>query len=188
MTAAPATAAGQDTSAAAPAGPDDGITPPGTPYTVRVPISGAGPDSLVSGMAILTEGPAGVVIRIRLTDLPVEARSAWHAIHLHTRADCSGDGFASAGSHVGAGDNGHGLLAPDGPEAGDLPNVWADAAGYVNAEFHATAITLTHAPGRARLLDADGSALVMHAGPDDHVSTPAGDSGPRIACGEISPG
>ena len=178
----------QDTSpVTAPAVAEDGITPPGTPYTVRAPIGGAGADSLVSGIAVLTEGPAGVVIRIQITDLPVEARSAWHGLHLHLRADCSGDGFATAGSHVGAGENGHGLLAPDGPEAGDLPNVWADAAGDVNAEIHATAVTLTGALGRTMLLDDDGSTLILHAGPDDHTSTPAGDAGGRIACGEISP-
>jgi superoxide dismutase, Cu-Zn family len=35
------------------------------------------------------------------------------------------------------------------------------------------------------LLDADGSALVVHEGPDDYKSDPAGNAGKRIACGVI---
>jgi Cu-Zn family superoxide dismutase len=37
----------------------------------------------------------------------------------------------------------------------------------------------------ATLYDADGSALVIHAGADDHVSQPSGAAGDRIACAEI---
>ena len=36
--------------------------------------------------------------------------------------------------------------------------------------------------------DADGSAIVVHEGPDDLQTDPSGDSGPRIACGVIFPG
>ena len=35
------------------------------------------------------------------------------------------------------------------------------------------------------LKDADGSALVIHANPDDHMSQPIGGAGARIACGVI---
>jgi Cu-Zn family superoxide dismutase len=41
--------------------------------------------------------------------------------------------------------------------------------------------------GEALLLDADGSALVVHAGADDYKTDPAGSSGDRIACGVITP-
>ena len=41
--------------------------------------------------------------------------------------------------------------------------------------------------GEAPLLDADGSALVIHAGADDYKTDPAGNSGGRIACGVITP-
>ncbi len=37
------------------------------------------------------------------------------------------------------------------------------------------------------LLDKDGSALVIHAGPDDYKTDPAGNAGDRIACGVITP-
>jgi hypothetical protein len=40
--------------------------------------------------------------------------------------------------------------------------------------------------GAASVFDADGSALVIHAGPDDQHSDPSGNSGARIACGVIT--
>jgi Cu-Zn family superoxide dismutase len=39
--------------------------------------------------------------------------------------------------------------------------------------------------GDAPLLDADGSALVIHAGVDDYQSQPSGNAGDRVACAEI---
>ena len=39
--------------------------------------------------------------------------------------------------------------------------------------------------GPNRLLDADGASLVVHERGDDYVTDPAGDAGPRIACGVI---
>jgi Cu-Zn family superoxide dismutase len=44
---------------------------------------------------------------------------------------------------------------------------------------------MTLSAGPASLMDADGSALVIHQGKDDYRTDPAGDSGDRIACGVI---
>jgi Cu-Zn family superoxide dismutase len=71
---------------------------------------------------------------------------------------------------------------PAGPHAGDLPNVEVAANGVLNAT-----VTLPNAT-MAALLDADGSALVLHAGPDDYVTDPSGNSGARIACAVIQGG
>jgi Cu-Zn family superoxide dismutase len=38
----------------------------------------------------------------------------------------------------------------------------------------------------AALFDADGTAIVVHAGPDDYRTDPSGNSGDRIACGEFA--
>jgi Cu-Zn family superoxide dismutase len=153
--------------------------------TVRVPIGGHNGEAL-SGLAVFTEGPQGVLIRLRVNDLPVQARGQWHAIHLHETADCSGRGFTASGGHINPDSVAHGLLNPMGPAPADLPNIWADAAGNIHAELYTTGITVTNAPGRVSLLDGDGSAIVIHAGPDDHHSQPIGGAGTRIACGAIT--
>jgi Cu-Zn family superoxide dismutase len=44
---------------------------------------------------------------------------------------------------------------------------------------------VTLGEGDNSLFDADGSAIVVHADPDDYRSDPAGNSGDRIACGVI---
>lgn len=153
--------------------------------TVRVPIGGQNGEPL-SGLAVLTEGPEGILIRLRINDLPVEARGQWHAVHLHETADCSGRGFTASGGHINPDGRAHGLLNPMGPGAADLPNIWADAAGNIHAELYTGTVTLTGAEGRVPLLDDDGSAIVIHAGPDDHSSQPIGGAGTRIACGAIT--
>jgi Cu-Zn family superoxide dismutase len=175
--------------AAAAAQPPAGATastPPGSPPTARVPVTG-GNGSPVTGMAVFSEGPEGVVIRFRISDLPVQARGAWHGVHLHETADCSATDFTGTGGHIDPRGRRHGLLNENGPEPADLPNIWADAAGNINAEVYTTAVTLIGAAGRVPLLDRDGSAVVIHALPDDHVSQPVGSAGSRIACGTIAP-
>ena len=79
----------------------------------------------------------------------------------------------------------HGLLNPAGDEAGDLPNLFAGQDGAGSAEFFSTTVALTPGGSQPALLDADGSAVVIHASPDDFVSQPIGGAGARVACGVI---
>jgi Cu/Zn superoxide dismutase len=80
------------------------------------------------------------------------------------------------------GDAQHGLLNPEGPEEGDLPNIHAAADGSANAELSSESIMLMGPQG---LKDSDGSALVIHASEDDHLSQPIGNAGARVACAVI---
>jgi Cu-Zn family superoxide dismutase len=88
----------------------------------------------------------------------------------------------------------HGLLNPRGPEPGDLPNIYAPPAGAHAAEVMAPLTTLgpstprgAYRPERHSLLDSDGAALLIHAGPDDQLSQPIGGAGARIACAALTP-
>jgi Cu-Zn family superoxide dismutase len=117
-----------------------------------------------------------------LTGLP----AGTHGIHFHSVGQCAAAGqFASAGPHFNPASRKHGLESTEGPHAGDLPNVVVGADGRAVVRLTTERVTL----GReaASLLDADGSAVVVHAGPDDQRTDPAGNSGDRIACGVIAP-
>ena len=112
--------------------------------------------------------------------------SGWHAIHFHEKGDCGTPDFKSAGAHVHTtAQVVHGLLNPDANDNGDLPNIFAGADGSATAEIYSTLVSLKGAGGRPALLDADGSAIVVHASPDDHKSQPIGGAGARAACGVI---
>lgn len=103
-----------------------------------------------------------------------------HGLHIHAVGKCAGPDFASAGGHLNPEGHQHGTLNPAGHHMGDLPNVTADASGNANASIP---ITIGDAELVKTLLDADGSAIVVHAGPDDYKTDPSGKSGGRVACG-----
>lgn len=141
-------------------------------------------ESPEAGTAELSEGPDGVLIHLALEGLA----PGWHAIHFHGVGDCSDDAFKNSGSHVHHDEKEpHGLLNPEGPDDGDLPNIYAAEDGTVNAELYSERVTLKagEADDRALLLDEDGSALVIHENPDDFKTQPIGGAGSRIACAVI---
>jgi superoxide dismutase, Cu-Zn family len=108
-----------------------------------------------------------------------------HGIHFHAVGQCDAAGaFASAGAHFNPGSRKHGLESPDGPHAGDLPNLAIGADGTGNFRTNTTRVTL--GSDAASLLDADGSAVVVHAAQDDQRTDPSGNSGARIACGVVT--
>jgi Cu-Zn family superoxide dismutase len=103
-----------------------------------------------------------------------------HGVHVHETGDCSAADFTSAGGHL-AGDAQHGVLVEGGPHPGDLPNAHVQEDGMLAIEAFNDRLMLTE----EMVFDADGSALVIHAGADDYESQPAGDAGDRVACGVI---
>ena len=108
-----------------------------------------------------------------------------HGIHIHATGDCDAAGkFETAGPHFNPTEHKHGSENPEGPHAGDLPNlpVPPEGAGVI-VDLMNEGVTLGEGP--KSLFDADGSAIVIHADPDDYKSDPAGNSGDRIACGVI---
>ncbi|HRE21549.1 MAG TPA: superoxide dismutase family protein [Rhabdaerophilum sp.] len=129
------------------------------------------------GKASFKGNGSTTVIRIQLKAGALTP--GWHGIHLHAVGDCSDhDKFMASKGHVNHHQKKHGLLNAEGPDGGDIPNVFAAADGSVSAEVAlATALA-----GDKGLKDADGSALVIHANEDDHVSQPIGGAGARVAC------
>ena len=110
---------------------DAGRAPP-APMMMRVDVVGTSGD--VVGQASLIQGPRGVVSQITMN--PGALTPGWHGLHLHAVGDCSDPPrFMASGGHVGLVAGGHGLLNPLGPEAGDLPNIYAFADGSAAAEF-----------------------------------------------------
>lgn len=135
------------------------------------------------GQLTLKETPTGVIVNIQASGIP----EGWHGVHFHVKADCSDPAFKNSGGHINDEGHEHGLKNPNGPDNADLPNIYADANGNVNVELITTRIALIpNIPGRANLLDEDGSALVIHANPDDQITQPIGGAGPRIACSPIN--
>lgn len=119
-----------------------------------------------------------VVIRANVTG----QAAGEHGIHLHTTGVCEAPGFTSAGAHLNPADHQHGSLNPAGPHIGDLPNITVGSGGYGTIVSQ-----LAGAAGAIldTIFDADGTAIVMHAGPDDYKTDPSGNSGGRIACGVL---
>lgn len=131
------------------------------------------------GLARFTEDDKGVVH----VDVNVKGLSPGkHGIHIHEKGTCSPT-FTAAGAHYNPMGKKHGLSNPEGAHAGDMPELLVNDAG--EGHLSATTSLVTLSPGNTTLFDNDGSALVIHAGPDDQMTDPTGGSGDRIACGVI---
>jgi superoxide dismutase, Cu-Zn family len=133
----------------------------------------------VVGTVLLVDTPHGLLLRGALMGLP----PGTHAIHFHEVGKCEPP-FKSSGGHFNPSKKNHGMLDPAGLHAGDLPNLVVPKNGKLDFELFAEDLTLADGPNT--VLDADGTALVIHAKADDYKSQPAGDAGDRIACGAVT--
>ena len=131
----------------------------------------------VWGSVSFVESGSVVVVRADVRSLRAGAEFGFH---VHEKGDCSsGDGM-SAGGHFNPGGKPHAHFKVAERHAGDLPNLRSDADG--NATYAAETTLLTVRPGATSVV---GRAIVVHANADDYASQPAGNAGPRIACGLI---
>lgn len=146
------------------------------------------------GTVQIEEEDGGLEVEIEVTGL----EPGFHGFHLHAVGACEpgspdpadpakvGD-FLSAGGHLG------GDAADHGAHAGDLPSLLVDSTGSGRLTVRTDAATL------ADLQDDDGTAVMVHAGPDNFAHIPeryapggpdeatrkTGDAGDRVACGVV---
>ena len=127
------------------------------------------------GQVLLTDTPHGTLLHLNLRDMPPGV----HAFHVHETGKCIPP-FTSAGGHFNPTGGEHGIMNDDGMHAGDMPNLHVPENGELEQEVLNTSFSLNE-----ELFDDDGAAIVIHMGPDDYKTDPAGAAGPRIACGVI---
>jgi len=133
------------------------------------------------GVATITEKKgAGVEIALDLKGLP----AGEHALHFHMTPKCEGPEFTSAGGHFNPAAKKHGMQNPEGPHAGDMSNFTVAAAGTAKTTVSNANVTL--GAGANSLFTNGGTALMVHAAPDDMKTDPTGNAGARIACGVIT--
>jgi len=133
------------------------------------------------GEAMLVETPnSGVLIRLELNGVA----PGTHGFHIHAVGRCDPPTFESAGGHYAPRGRAHGFYVAEGPHAGDLANIHVPENGRLIVEQLAPHVTL-RPNAEGTLFDEDGSAIMVHADPDDYRSQPAGDAGSRIACGVV---
>lgn len=144
----------------------------------NVEMYNAAGDSL--GTIKISEQPSGVKLDVKLKGLTPGV----HAIHIHEKGKCVAPDFKSAGNHFNPEKKAHGLLNSKGAHAGDLPNLMVEEDGSVKAEIMAPNATLKN--GKKSLFTKEGTSIVIDENKDDGMTQPSGDSGKRIACGEIS--
>lgn len=117
----------------------------------------------------------GILVAAEISGLPAPSgpcRSPVFAFHIHSGSACTGnseDPFADALTHYDP-DN-----CPHPYHAGDMPPLFGNNG-------HAFSVFLTN---RFSIGDILGRTVILHAGPDDFTSQPAGNAGKKIACGRI---
>ena len=129
------------------------------------------------GSTLIREGEDGLLLTVEVEGLT----PGWHGLHVHAVGACDdhADHFKKAGSHLAEAGEKHGFLSAEGAHKGDLPNIWVHKDGTAKVEIYTEELDM------ADLKDADGSALMIHAGPDDYKTDPSGSSGDRLACGVL---
>jgi Cu-Zn family superoxide dismutase len=118
--------------------------------------------------------------------------AGYHAFHIHGVGTCDpANGFTSAGGHLGSG---YAVPQAHGHHDGDMPSLYVGPDGTATLEFRAPSRILDS------IFDADGAAVIVHAGPDNFANVPSryapagpdattlgtGDAGGRVLCGVLA--
>ena len=137
-----------------------------------------GADGSSMGTVTLTQGPHGVLLAADVTGLS----EGGHGFHVHAVGSCSPD-FSAAGGHYMPGGEGHGFMHEGGIHSGDMPNIYAGADGHARADVFNSRVSFSSDADNT-LFDDDGSAIIIHDGPDSYGESPG--AGDRVGCGVIT--
>ena len=99
-----------------------------------------------------------------------------HGFHIHDNGDCTAPDAASAGGHFNPTGMPHGALDAKEHHMGDMGNVKANQDGVAKIRLRMKGVMLCAILGRG---------VIVHGKVDDLKSQPAGNAGPRVACGVI---
>jgi superoxide dismutase, Cu-Zn family len=134
----------------------------------------------IVGNATFTQVGNALRVLLEVQGLPPGVKG----VHVHAVGTCEGPAFTSSGGHFNPQGRQHGALNhPRGPHAGDLPNITVAADG--KGRLESTTELMSLGTGVSSVFDGDGSAIIVHAAPDDFRTDPTGNAGARIACGVI---
>ncbi|MDQ4133604.1 MAG: superoxide dismutase family protein [Actinomycetota bacterium] len=144
---------------------------------------------------VTSGGGAQVIANVKM---PMAA-AGFHGFHIHSKGVCDPNSvdpatnqvvpFSSAGGHLGGGPGGQTHAGHDG----DMPSLLVNKDGTATMIFRTDRVTLS------KILDGDGSAIIVHAGPDNFGNIPTryapggpdaatlntGDAGGRALCGVL---
>ena len=138
-------------------------------------IKGSKSYSGIIGTAYFFQTSDGVLLSVEAAGLPQKDERCIHGIfgfHIHEGESCTGsyeDPFSDTKMHYNPDECAH----PN--HAGDLPPLFENKG-------HAYMAVLTD---RFSVKDIIGKTMVIHRGPDDFTTQPAGNAGKKIACGII---
>ena len=121
----------------------------------------------IRGTVRFSQRGNGTLVTARIYGLPPEG---FFALHIHQGTNCGGVEYANTGSHFNPAN------LPHPKHAGDLPPL-------LSCHGRAYLSVLTDRFSTAEVI---GRTVVIHSGPDDFTSQPAGNAGEKIACGLIS--
>lgn len=140
----------------------------------------------ITGTAEFVERKQNIGTVVEITVTASGLTPGLHGMHIHAVGRCDPD-FSAAGGHFDPGPHGH--TDPDANHPyhmGDIPNLEAGSDGRATLTTMTTRVSLS--PGPLSLFDQDGSAVIIHADPDQGITgaPKSGVSGgARIACGVI---
>lgn len=141
----------------------------------KAKVRGSAAYSDINGEVDFYQTERGVVVLAEMAGLPIAASDCGDSVfgfHIHEGNKCVGneeDSLAEVGKHYNPGN------CPHPAHAGDLPPLFSNK-GYAVQMFLTDRFTVEEIIGRT---------VILHSGPDDFTSQPAGNAGKKIACGVI---